>query len=144
MSWKLIAVALLLLAVSLYGAYRLGGHFATRAAVAQCNTDRANDRRDVQAAQTVAVEKARKAQEQADKLALEQTRRLLWDAAQQGVAAQKTASEAQAKADTLTRELARLKNERPDVKAWNDSCLPPSLLRSLHGAEGAPTGSPCR
>lgn len=144
MSWKLILAAILVLALALWAAYASGGHLAAKEAVAQCNTDRATDKTAYTAGQVAAEERGRKAQKEADAVALADTERLLSQAQAQAVQAQKTASEAKAIADTLNRELTRLKHDDPSVRTWNDTCLPPALLRSLHGSEIAPVASSCR
>lgn len=142
MSWKLIFVAVALFLISIYAAYRIGGYVTHKADVAQCNTDRANDKATYQAEQTKAEQRARVAQQAADAATLAETQRLLGLAQAQAVQAQKAASEAKSKADTLNHELTRLKNEDPTVQAWSDTCLPPALLRSLHGpTSAAPAGS---
>lgn len=144
MSWKLILAALAVFCLSVIGAYKLGAHLQHKADVVQCNTDRGLDKQAYQAAQTTAVELAAKAQKAADAVALVETQRLLGLAQTAAVTAQKTASEAKARADSLTQAMKRLSYEDPSVKAWSDTCLPASLLRSLHGAEGTTAAGTCQ
>lgn len=144
MSWKIILGAIVLFTLVVLAAYWVGGYVANKAAVTQCTMDRQNDKDAYRVDQVEAVEKARTAQRDADAAALAETQRLLGLARAESVQAQKTASESKAHADTLSRELARLRNENPSVDAWNNTCLPGALLRSLHGAAVAPVGSACR
>lgn len=144
MTWKLIGLVLVVFALSLHAAYRAGGYFTNQVDVEQCNSNRASDKAQYAAGQVQAADAARDAQKQVDAAFLAETQRLLADARAEAVTAQKSASEAKARFDSLNREYARLKNENPDVKAWNDSCLPSSLLRSLHGTENPPAGRACR
>ena len=144
MSWKLILAALAVFCLSVYGAHQWGAHTQHKADVAQCNTDRATDKQAYQAAQTTAVELAARAQKAADADALAETQRLLGLAQTAAVTAQKTASEAKARADSLTQAMKRLNYEDPSVKAWSNTCLPVSLLRSLHGAKDQAAAGSCQ
>lgn len=144
MSGKMILAAILISVLVLYAAYWIGGYIADEKATAQCSVDRAQDKGTYQAGQMKAVDAARRAQKSADAELLAKTQDLLRLAQAEAVRVQKSASEAKALADRLSGELTRLKNEDPDVKTWNDTCLPDPLLRSLHGAKATAAGNTCR
>ena len=149
MSWKIIGAALLtailLLSITIFATYKISFADGAASKVADCNTQLSNQKTAYEAAQGQAVQKAAKAQADADAQELAALRQQLQESQKQALIAQQTADSAKATADKLNATLARLKNENKDVGIWNDACLPAALLASLHpGSNGKAPAGACR
>jgi chromosome segregation ATPase len=149
MSWKIIGAgilaAVLLLGITIFATHKISYAEGEASKVADCNTKLGNQKTTYEQAQGVAVQKAAKAQADADAQELAALRQQLQESQQQALIAQQKADSAKAAADNLNATLARLKHENKDVGKWNDACLPAALLASLHpGSDGKAPAGACR
>lgn len=116
----------------------------TRANDAACNLKVQSVKDSTDVARVDAEKAGRKAQADYDAIEINRLKGYLdlqWQAA---IEAQKTASEAQAKAAQLASDLKRLRAHDPSIETWDTRCLPDAVLASMHGDQAKAAGSRCR